>query len=151
MVSVEIRLFETPESLLKTKESCAKREKDSESVYDGSKILVNQSRFIALEGTAVQVQKISIEEFKEIGLLGELKPPAIEPKHSECLNSSLRVTGNKHYNSNGSFLRILDIYMKSVEISKNDMFKNEGNGIELIDVMAHNNEIKHNLIKDNII
>ena len=42
----------------------------------------------------------------------------------ECMNTTLKISNNKHYNSQGSFLQMVDVCLKSVDISKNDLFKN---------------------------
>lgn len=143
--SIEVRLYETADSLLK--EGSAPRLHENEPGYSGSKLLVNQSRFIALEGPAVTVWQFGQEESR--GLLRALDPSS--DRQTECLNSTLKISGNKHYNSFGSFVQMTDVYLKSVEISKNDMFKNEGDAVLFKGVIAHNNEIKRNIIKDNII
>jgi len=143
--SIEIRLYETPDSMLR--EGSVPRSHENEASYSGSKLFVNQSRFIALEGPAITVHQLTQEDPR-----GLLKALDLEfNRHTECLNSTLKISGNKHYNSIGRFLDMEHVYFKSVEISKNDMFKNEGDAIFFRGVIAHNNEIKRNIIKDNII
>lgn len=107
------------------REGSVPRLHENEAGYSGSKLLVNQSRFIALEGPAVTVTQLTHEEPR--GLLRALDLSA--DRHTDCLNSTLKISGNKHYNSLGSFVQMTDVYLKSVEISKNDMFKNENHAI----------------------
>jgi Right handed beta helix region len=66
-------------------------------------------------------------------------------------NASIKVYNNKIYNGLNVFLRMEDLCIKSIEISKNDVYKNAGNAIELVGVHTFNNEIRRVLIKENLL
>ena len=69
----------------------------------------------------------------------------------QLLSGSIKLYNNKIYNGPNVFARLEDLCIRSVEISKNDVYKNAGNAIELVGVHTFNNEIRRVLIKENLI
>jgi hypothetical protein len=79
-----------------------------------------------------------------------LKP--FKPFHQHFLpRSTITLDSNKLYSSGGAFLRLDNLFVQSIDIFKNDIYKNHGNQVTLTNVRAFNHEIKRVSIRENIV
>ena len=107
-----------------------------------SKIVVSSDRFVAVEGHTI----VAYSKLRSVVSQGTKKSQI-----KLMQNSTLKISNNKMYNGLLSCIQLANLCLKLLEISKNDIIKNQGCAIELDDVHTTNNEIKRVFLKDNLI
>lgn len=65
------------------------------------------------------------------------------------INLFIKIINNKIYNVNKDCINLSLLNLKQCEIAKNDILKNNGSGIRLIDVRGENNDPNKVLVRNN--
>jgi hypothetical protein len=125
------------------------------------KLAISNTRFISLEAPAICVTQITQDQFSlNSGILGPSSDyaSAAESRYlisrrnlNQILNASLKITNNKLFSSSSGFVNLTDLCLRSVELSKSDVFKNVGDAITLSGVQVYNCETRRVLLKENLI
>lgn len=68
----------------------------------------------------------------------------------KLLNVTIKICNNKCYNGVNTIARLENLCLKTIEFSKNDIYKCACNSLELLNVTAYNNEIRRITIKENL-
>lgn len=70
---------------------------------------------------------------------------------SQVFNATLKISNNKLFSSQSSFVELNDLCLKNLELTKSDVYKNVGDAIILRGVQVYNFETRRVLLKENLV
>ena len=124
-----------------------------------SKVIINQNRFINIENFGIYVSQTTLEAYHAQRLLTP-RPSGFENCrlsgiHDPILpniNATLKISSNKSYNTLNTFISLDSLRLKHLEVSKNDILKNQKHALSLVQVQPPSlPELRSVFIKDNLI
>eukprot|EP00347_Sterkiella_histriomuscorum_P013188 403365673 len=117
------------------------------------KILIQANRFVQVKNHSIYIQQISQDQYKEqkfftAGMFNQ-NTFNQERQNILLLNVLIKIYNNKIYGSLKDQMVFKSLKIKNLEIAKNDILKNQGHGIHLMDVQCFQNDPKRVVIRNN--
>jgi len=101
------------------------------------KILIQANRLISTQRSPIRVRSVPASSLE---ILEESGPRLLKRLQEHCLPLTLQILNNKIYNANHDAIYLESLRLHFIEITKNEILKNQGSAIKLFEVRGENND-----------